>query len=333
MSRKRDMVHTEFYAPFLSGNSRANNPANNNQTALEMMYRRILSELCMNRFEWTGLPEEIDPRFLELNLTYRALVVFYKDKDSDKYVTAQGSGAGHTNFMDHPVSFTVIGPGAGAGRAATLTAVPSRDGDGNRSEAECVPIWANYLRCPDMDVINIYAHKLAKFDRTIEITSDNMRKTKVIRASENQRKSYVEILRQIAEGQEAVFGTDQLNLGATVEVLDLGVDPLTLPNLMIARSKLWNECMGLLGINNANQDKKERLVAAEVGANDEQVQATRNIALNARQQACTEINALFGLDVSVEFKQPPPPPADAAGEEFVTGGGTSADNQGAGENN
>jgi len=324
------MVFTEFFVPHLNGGRKANNPANNNQTGLEMMYRRILSELCMNRFEWTGLPPEIDPRFLELNLTYRALAVFYKDKDSDKYVTAGGSGAGHTNFMDHPVSFTVIGPGAGAGAAATLTAVPSRDADGNRSEAECVPIWANYLRCPDLDIINIYAHKLAKFDRSIEITSDNMRKTKVIKAPENQRLSITNALKQIAEGQEAVFGTDNLNMNALVEVLDLGVDPLTLPNLMIARSKLWNECMGLLGINNANQDKKERLVAAEVGANDDQVQATRNIALNARQRACEEINALFGLDISVDFKQPPPPPVDAAGEEFVNGG-TTADNQGAGQ--
>ena len=331
MSRKRDMVYTEFYAPFLSGNARANNPANNNQAALEMMYRRILSELCMNRFEWVNLPKEVDQRFLELNLTYRALAVFYKDADTDKYVTAQGSGAGHSNFMDHPVSFTVIGPGAGAGKSASLRAVPGRDGDGVQLPAECVPIWANYLRCPDLDVINLYAHKLAKFDRSIEITSDNMRKTKIVRAPENQRTSYVNVLRQIEEGQPTIFGSDTLDM-SVVEVLDLSVDPLTLPNLMIARSKLWNECMGLLGINNANQDKKERLVAAEVGANDEQVQATRNIALNARQHACEQIKELFGLDITVDFKQPPPPPADAAGEEFVTGGGTSSDNQGAGSN-
>ena len=122
----------------------------------------------MNRFEWSGLPEEIDARFLELTLTYRALAVFYLDHDTGKYVTAQGSGAGHMNFMDHPVSFTVIGPGTGAGKARTLTAV----GAG----AECVPVWANYLRCPDLDIIRIYAGKLAKLDRTIEITMDNMRK-------------------------------------------------------------------------------------------------------------------------------------------------------------
>lgn len=303
MSRKRDLVYTEFYAPYLSGGSRNNNPANNDQAMLENMYRRMLTELCMNRFEWKGLPPEIDARFLELNLTYRALVVFYKDADSGRFVAGQGAGSGHTNYMDHPVSFTVLGPGPGAGKHVTLRAVPGRDGaEGEQLPVECVPIWANYLRCPDLDVIAIFARKLAKLDRTIEITMDNMRKTKIIRAPENQRMSITNIMRNIAEGQEAVVGVDSLDMNAIVEVLDLGIDPLTLPNLMIGDSKLWNKCMGLLGINNANQDKKERLVAAEVGANDEQVQATRNIALNARQQACEEINAAFGLTISVDFK-------------------------------
>ena len=112
----------------------------------------------------------------------------------------------------------------------------------------------------------------------------------------------------------------------------LGIDPMNLPNLMIAKSKLWNECMGLLGINNANQDKKERLVAAEVGANDDQVQATRNVALNARQIAAQQISDRYGLTVTVDFKNPPPGPSDAPGAEFVSGGSTTADNQGAGAN-
>jgi hypothetical protein len=86
-----------------------------------------------------------------------------------------------------------------------------------------------------------------------------------------------------------------------VQALDVGAHPETLPKLLETKSKTWNECMGLLGLNNANQDKKERLVTDEVSANDEQVMASRNIHLKARKAAADKINKMFGLNISVKF--------------------------------
>lgn len=57
--------------------------------------------------------------------------------------------------------------------------------------------------------------------------------------------------------------------------------------------------MTLLGINNGNQDKKERLVADEVSVNNEQVVAARGVALHSRQMAAEEINRRYQLNVSV----------------------------------
>lgn len=329
---KNDLVMQQYYQTHLNG-GRKYNPANTDQVVTERMYRRILTELCANRFEWKNLPDSVDVRFLELNLIWRGVSVFYKDDNSGQFFAAQGAGSGATNFMDEPVNFTIISPDR---TTTTLRSVPAYDatpgGDVVKSgDAECVPIYCNYLREPDLDIINLYSHKLAKLDKSIELTGDNMRKTKIVTTTENERLSMVNVIKQIDEGQPAVFGTQVLDMGQ-LQVLDMGVDPLTLPNLMIARSKLWNECMGLLGINNSNQDKKERLVAAEVGANDEQVTATRRIALNARQQAADRINKLFGLTIEVDYFNEPVPEDPAAGEEFATGGGTSADNQGAGQN-
>ena len=72
--------------------------------------------------------------------------------------------------------------------------------------------------------------------------------------------------------------------------------------LQAYKHNLWNEAMTFLGVGNAKQDKKERLVADEVSANDEQIQGSRYIMLNARQDACNEINKMFGLNISVDFK-------------------------------
>jgi hypothetical protein len=59
--------------------------------------------------------------------------------------------------------------------------------------------------------------------------------------------------------------------------------------------------MGLLGIDNANQDKKERLVEAEVGANDAQTDSLRFVALQARQQGIEHVNKTFGLNITVDY--------------------------------
>jgi hypothetical protein len=61
--------------------------------------------------------------------------------------------------------------------------------------------------------------------------------------------------------------------------------------------------MTFLGINNSNQDKRERLVADEVAANDQQISAARNSAMGARKYACEQINKRFGLDISVEWNE------------------------------
>jgi metal-dependent amidase/aminoacylase/carboxypeptidase family protein len=78
--------------------------------------------------------------------------------------------------------------------------------------------------------------------------------------------------------------------------------PYVADKIMQYKHDLWNEVMSFLGVGNAKQDKKERLVAAEVSANDEQIEMAREIMLKARQDACEKINKMFGTNISVKFK-------------------------------
>ena len=67
------------------------------------------------------------------------------------------------------------------------------------------------------------------------------------------------------------------------------------------KQAILRECMTLLGIENANMDKKERLVSDDVNANNQQVIASRNIWLSERKKAIEELNKKFNLNASVEF--------------------------------
>ena len=72
--------------------------------------------------------------------------------------------------------------------------------------------------------------------------------------------------------------------------------------LQTYKHQIWNEALTYLGIENVNTDKKERLISDEVVNNMGDVEAERFTRLNARRQACEEINELFGLDVQVDFR-------------------------------
>lgn len=297
--RSGDLVLTNFYNPHLLGEKPAQrrNTTNTARARVENMYIRILTELACNRFEWVGLPDSINPRFLELELFWKAVVIYYHEDAVGKDLAAKGAGYGFLDPFDDPTSFQVVGPGY-----MTI----------ELDVKECVPIYANYLRVPDLDIVYIYAEKLARIDRAIDMTVTNMQMPKIIKASEATKLSMANIDRQHDEGVSSIKVSKSLNLNDEIEVLDLGVPSGYLSDLQIGKAKMWNECMGKLGINNSNQDKKERLVADEVAANDEQVEATKNIALNARQHAAEQINKMFGTTISVDFKTSTVPEPDDA---------------------
>jgi hypothetical protein len=265
-----------------------NNPARNRKAIQERMYLRIFTEIACARFKWVGLPDSVDVRFLELTLFNRALAVFYFDKQFDRYMALRASGTGSINMYDNPTSYTVIG------NTMVNKTLKGKD---------CVPIWANFMRMPDWDIASIYATKLADIDRTIEIDLLAMRHPYVLIADDNQKSSVLNAFRQVQEGQPVIVGTNALGemLENQFKLLDMKIDPAIVPNHQVAKTKIWNEAMTFLGINNANQEKRERLVASEVAANNSQVLMARNVALDARRAAAELINRQYDLDVSVHW--------------------------------
>lgn len=256
------------------------------EDTIRSVYERVLVELTTNRFEWSGLPREIDVRFLEMTILRHGLSIFYWEPLFDKFLAAAGSPSGTTNIIDQPTGYTVPGRAGYQGRSLTMF--------------ECVPIWGNYTRVPDLDIILMYAKRLASIERSIEINTTSARRPRVLVGSKDQRMTMANINRQIDEGVAAI-GVGPNFDPTTIQALDMGINPQTLEQLHTLRTREWNTAMGLLGINNANQDKKERLVADEVAANDEQVSAMKNVALNARRQSAAQMNAMYGLNVSVDF--------------------------------
>ena len=285
------------------------NAATNRMQLIESMYYRIITELACNRFKWSGFPDkdttpisgDIRPRYIELSLFRYALVVFFHHKKWDKFLALRAANPGPLDMYFDPTAFHVYGNGNGA---KTSDGTPANGIDGlTVSAKEAVPIWGNYLRVPELDMVGIYANRMATIDRTIEINAMNLRHPTILATDAETKGSLMEIYKQIQDGQPVIsVRTDfQKTMSDKITALNLGIDKELISNLLIDKRKMWNECLTFLGINNANQDKRERLVAAEVSSNDSEVLATRRVSLDARQEACRQINARWGLSVAVEW--------------------------------
>lgn len=66
--------------------------------------------------------------------------------------------------------------------------------------------------------------------------------------------------------------------------------------------RLWQELMNLRGYNNANTQKRERLVTDEVNANNESLKAILSGLLKQRTDFCEQANELLGLEEGNRFE-------------------------------
>lgn len=254
----------------------------NAYTQIDYLFR--LKEYAINCFEWINLPDTVDARFIENELFDKGCINFFKDKNLG-YLCLPVNESGPINIYNEP----------------TKKYIYASDGfSRKRNISNSVTIYNNFLRTPTFTTVNLYAIRLAEVQRTIDTNMLAQKTPVTIICPENERLAFKNIYNQVKSNRPVIWGTSELNLD-NYRVLNTQA-PYVVDKLTLYKHDLWNECMTFLGVNNANQDKKERLVESEVGANDEQIEQARFNMLDARKQACKKINKMFGLDIDVKFR-------------------------------
>ena len=254
----------------------------NAYTQIDYLFR--LKEYAINCFEWINLPDTVDARFIENELFDQGRINFFKDKNLG-YLCLPVNESGPINIYNEP----------------TKKYIYASDGfSRKRNISNSVTIYNNFLRTPTFTTVNLYAIRLAEVQRTIDTNMLAQKTPVTIICPENERLAFKNIYNQVKSNRPVIWGTSELNLD-NYRVLNTQA-PYVVDKLTLYKHDLWNECMTYLGVNNANQDKKERLVESEVGANDEQIEQARFNMLDARKQACEKINKMFGLNIDVKFR-------------------------------
>lgn len=255
----------------------------NDLTYTDYYYRLML--IARTRFKWNNLPKGIDEKWIEQYLFTDGKCIFFKDEDLGFIVTKCGL-VGNLNNYDEPTRLQPI-----------ATNYTHKDLENNE---DCILIRNNDEMIPTRPTIKMYAYRLADISRTIDINVQAQKTPLLIKCTEKQKQSLKKVYRNWNGNEPVTFADKSLELN-TFEVLKTDA-PIVFDKLQLQKHMIWNECMCFLGINNANMDKRERLVASEVQANNEQIEISAHVMLKAREKACELINNKFGTNISVEIR-------------------------------
>lgn len=255
----------------------------NNRTYIQ--YYNRLMELAISMFEWKNLPETIDPRFLELALFGEGMAVFFKD-DVIGYLALRTMIGGRLNVYQIPIE-----------RRAFSVNGYNKELD----ESNSVIIFNNLIHTNSLLDVEQFSERLYNLDRAIDVNA-NAQKTPVLIVCEETQRLTMKNLYMKYDGNQPVIYGDK-NLGANpLKVLKTDA-PYVADKLYVLKTQIWNEALTYLGISNINIQKRERLITDEVTRNQGGTIASRYSRLEARRQACEQINKMFGLEVWCDYRE------------------------------
>lgn len=248
-------------------------------------YNNRLKELAVSMFEWKNVPDTVNIEFMEKTLYEQGKILFLKD-DVIGFVALPFSVSGQLDIYNEP-----------KGRRAYA----NNGYNANRNETNSVIIWNNYLHTNCINDIDLYCRKLYNIDRTVDVNVNGQKTPVLIQCTEQQRLTMKNLYMQYDGNEPFIFGDKNLDLQGLKAIPTLA--PFVGDKLMQLKFQIWNEAMTYLGISNINMNKKERLLSDEVSRNMGSTVASRYTRLDMRQRACEEINKIFGLNMSVDYKE------------------------------
>lgn len=256
----------------------------------EDFYIKRLTELSISMFEWNGLPDSCNYIFMERALFATGMAIFFKDEDMPEdmnYLTLRCVNHGGYDVYGIPINRRAYGYANWYNKELT-----------NKNS---VLIYNNMIRTNSIDVVRDYSRKLANLDRVIEVNANAQKTPVLITGTEQQRLSLMNMYKEWDGNAPVIFGDKTLDASRAMQALKTDA-PYVSDKLYQLKTQIWNEALTYLGISNLSIQKKERLITDEAIRSQGGTIASRYSRLEARRKACEEINDMFGLNVSVDYR-------------------------------
>ena len=124
--------------------------------------------------------------------------------------------------------------------------------------------------------------------------------------SDAQIKSYKKMYDEISNGKPCTFIKNSKN-GTPLDNSKLDVlnvkNTYVANDILLTKRTIMNEFLTEIGINNANTNKRERLVTDEVNVNDEETNALLMLWKDTMTKCFERINAMFNTSIKVKINE------------------------------
>jgi hypothetical protein len=260
-------------------------------SALTSFFRKYLLQKAISIFKWE-LPETwAKDYFLYTLFCYGYLAVF----NTNKYgVIPQQCGLRGFDIFYRPTHAVISNP--------LLTGILEP-----KIDAQCtiIKLQPNYSSI--MDLVNYYAGMMALSSETATTNLINSKLAYVGFVDNKQEaESFKKAFDMIASGEPMVVidkrGKSQQD-AKNWDLFTQNIGQNYIVSDILSDMKKWTQMfLTEIGIGNANTDKKERLITAEVEANNEETITMAELWLEQLQDACKKTRDMFGIQISVDWR-------------------------------
>ena len=276
-------------------------------SSFSFYYRQLYMKL-FSVFRFKELPEIQDLDFTQETLFREGVMCAFTPNNSAGPILLNGSATGYNMFY-HPSQFIIANPVLGN---YTLDI-------GVNCELLDLGHCAGDFYSFDPLVVR-YATLLASIDGSLNMTLMNSRVAQVFTSDSNASlKTMQKVYDDVSEGKPAVFIAKGLRDDVEMKPYFNNVKNTYIgTELLQDRQTIMNQFLTEIGINNANTQKRERLITAEADSNQGEVKAIVDEVLDRMNICFGKINAMFGTNMSVELNTKVVETMMEGGDEYVT---------------
>lgn len=290
-----------------------------------------LYNLALEMFEWEGLPETCNQRFLEMSLLTRGQAILANHKGA--YINLGSSSTGHWNLYGEPVKAHGYGLNGfheqfdlyidGADDAAV---VRNANGFRNSKGYSAVLCRDNTMAYPYINYMVNAAERLMQAIRSTDVAMKNLKMPVMVTCEESLVPTVKELFNNIDSNVACVISSGKLPFDS-IQVFDLKANPEILKVMWEHYERINNMIHEILGVDTPNQaDKKERLLVDEVNGNEAEVNYNLGKRYMERKLFCERVNKAFPeLSIDVKLRMSASDLSEQVAKILGTGGNENVD--------